>query len=112
MRHLVRIGTLTIPNGTAASNVIASRLAFGAASDMVIYAPGILPETVTLKAIGKDSDTNTANFSSVYVNGADLTIPAGKAVLIPTSSFGAICLTAGGNVAADRVFEVFGQMDV
>jgi hypothetical protein len=79
---------------------------------MIIYAPATLPETVTVKVAGKDSETNVTNMKSLYVSGADITIPAGKAVVIPSSSFGSLALSSGSNVAADRVFDVYCQEDI
>lgn len=113
-RHQHRI-TLTIANGQTLSNELKGtegRVALGALSDATIYAPGTLPETVTVQVAPTDTPAG-GDYLALQVAGADVTVPAAKAKQIASGLGGAkaLRLSAGGAVGADRIFQLVMQMD-
>lgn len=111
MRHIEKLGTLTISSGQTNSSILANRMAFGAATDVIIFCPSTLPETVVLKGAALDSAV-AADFRTLNVSGGDITLTAGKAVVVPTTSFAALMAVASVAVAADRAFDVVCQVDI
>lgn len=116
-RQIISLGTLTIALGATESNEISlndgvqSKIALGTLVDLVVFAPSTLPETVTVQLSWLDRPATT-DWRVAYVAGADVTVPAGKAVSVPMAAMKALRLQAGGAVAAARVFHVLGQADI
>jgi hypothetical protein len=114
-QHVLPLPDLVILNAATDSNVLlASGLptapnmattgdGFRDADFVTIHAPDTLPETVTLHV---DSSEAAVNFNPLYRGGADVTIPAGKAVTIDELAFRAMKLVSGVGVAAQRTFKV------
>lgn len=113
-RHRMVLPDLVIASGQTASNAIDlaagvnTKIALGTLVDFIVYAPSTLPETVSVQISYLESPT-ASDWSTVYVSGADVTVPAGKAVVVPVGAAAALRLLAGGAVAADRTFRVRGQ---
>lgn len=99
-RLLDIVHVLTIPSGQTASNAVVIGGWLRACS---IFAPGTLPETVTVQI--EPTATGT-DFKTLRSGAADVEVPAGKAVIIMEGVYKQIRLLAGGAVAADRVFSV------
>jgi hypothetical protein len=112
MRHISNIGSVTIASGQTASGILSSRIGFGMSSDLVIYTPAALTGVVKLLISDTDSETDLAEFRYMYFNGDDVELPAGKAVVIPGASFGALYLLSSLAEAADRTFQILSQLDV
>lgn len=95
--------TLTIASGQADSPELDLSVIFPASRlSVIIIPPSTLPETVSVKvakAIG-------SNYGALQSGGIDITLPAGKATSLDPLVSGAIKLSAGGNVAADRTFDI------
>lgn len=70
-----------------------------------IFAPGTLPETVTLQ-VAPGSTSGASDFRALQSGGADITVPANKAVMVTEAAFRQIRLVAGAGVAADRTFTI------
>lgn len=94
------VRTLTILNGQTTS---ASIEIGGFLKSCTIYAPATLPETVTVQI--EPTKTGTA-FCTLLSGASDITVPAGKAVIIMETPFAQLRVVAGANVGADRVFQV------
>lgn len=113
-RHIQKLGTLTIANGgTNSGALLAGNVAtqFGSNVDMVIFAPAALTGTVTMQIAPLESPS-AGDWKTAYLGGADVTIPAGKAVVVPVVAFKNMRLVSSGAEGADRNFEVFAQVDV
>jgi hypothetical protein len=103
---------MTIPSGTAVSNAVSAQ-AFQGAKSLMLAAPGVLPETVTLQSGDFDAQAGTPTVAYGAVQsppGTDITIAAAKRVVLTATPFPIIRLSAGGNVAADRVFQLWAEI--
>lgn len=94
------IHVLTIPNGQTASNAVAIG---GVLKAFCVFAPSTLPETV---AVQLEPSQDGTDYRTLQSGGADVTVGAGKAVMIMEGAFSQLRLLAGGAVAAERVFRV------
>lgn len=111
-RHLARIGQLTIPNGQSDSPGISTldplaRPGVGSSVGLLIAAPATLPETITVEILPFGS----ATWRTLQSAGADVTIAAGKAVVIAPTPFADLRLHSGVAVAGDRTFDIDSQID-
>lgn len=107
MRHFKNI-TLTIANTETDSNIYdLTAPAAGNMVDFVVYTPAALTGTVTLYA-----GANASTLLPVYINGANVTLPAAKAVPIPMGGVRALQVKSGSAEGADRVFTVVIQFDL
>lgn len=114
-QHIFPLADLVVASGQTDSNVLSSDGAivdmahsgdgFRDASYITIFAPDTLPELATVYV---DSGLPGApvNFNPLQRAGADLTVPAGKAVTVDGVSFRAIRITLGGAAGATRTFKV------
>ena len=91
---------LTIANGETDSDQYDESQLTGVRA-IALQAPGTLPETITVQ-VSLDGGTNFAALQSPP--GTDVTIAAGKAIVIDVGGFDAFRLQAGASVGADRVF--------
>lgn len=113
-RQRITLPDLVIASGQTASNEISltaginTKIALGTLVDFIIYGPATLPETVAVQISYLESPTSS-DWSTVYISGADVTVPAGKAVVVPVGAAAALRLLAGGATAATRTFRVRGQ---
>lgn len=69
---------------------------------MGIAAPAALPETVTVEIAERSEGT----FNTLQSGGVDITIAAGKAIVLTQMPYSVFRLHAGVAVAADRTFRV------
>lgn len=85
---------------------------FGMSKAVTILAPDTLPETVTVN-VAHNKAPAAADYNPLQQSpgGAALTVPADRAVPLPTTAFTSLALIAGVAVAADRVFNLVGTMD-
>lgn len=111
-RHVARIGQLTIPAGGTASPALStlqfSRAGVGSAVGILIAAPATLPESVSVQVLPAGS----SEWRVLQSGGVDVTVAAGKAIVLSPAPFNDIRLLAGAAVAADRTFDVDAQMDM
>lgn len=116
-RHRIWLPNLVIANGQVASNEISltaginTKVALGTLVDLIIYSPATLPETVSVQ-IAPIEAPGAGDWSVVYVGGSDVTLPAGRAIVVPVGAAAALRLLAGAAVGADRTFKARGQVDV
>jgi hypothetical protein len=101
--HGYDIGTLTIPNGTKPSNVIAAYGNFALAKELLIAAPATLTGTVTVR-VSLDGGTTYVDYGEVA--GTDLTVGAGNTVRVQNLGFTHLKVESGSNEGADRAFVV------
>ena len=100
MRHRQDGPTLTIASGNQNSGEVSEAQLSGVRA-IILQAPGTLPETVTVQ-VSADGATNFVDLQSPP--GTDVTIGAGKGIVIDVGGFDALRLRAGSGVAADRDF--------
>lgn len=105
------VATLTIPNTQTASNEISS-VQFNGVRSLLIVSPGTLPETVTLQSADVDAATGTTFGAVQSPPGTDITVGAGKRVVLTEIPFPRFRLNAGVGVAADRVFQIWGRVGI
>lgn len=101
--QIVSMGTLSIAAGQTDSAALLATRDFREADSISIFAPAVLPETVTLQGAPNESPA-AGDWMTVSRGGADVSVPAGKVVTIELPSFKALRLHAGGAVAAQRDF--------
>lgn len=107
--------TLTIKNGQQDAMLEGGDgvKAISQATDITIYCPTTMPETVTVQVSpNEDSSESSYGYHNLYASGADVTLVAGKAITLPDVAARALNLHAGSAVGADRVFYVAFKMDV
>jgi hypothetical protein len=110
-QHMFPLEDLVIASGQTESNVLIAEGAIVAgvhdgtgyrdADSITIFAPDTLPESTALhvaEAVG-------GNFNALFRGGADVTIPAAKAITVELISWKAMKLVAAA-VAAERRFKV------
>ena len=104
--HTIALPDLVIANGATDSNILYAQPHFRDADTIKLYGPTVMPETVTVyvSPVGSEASPPAAGDWRVLVNdsGANVTVPAGKAISIDLPSYGAIKLVASGAVAAAR----------
>jgi hypothetical protein len=107
------IGTITIANGATVSDVLAMEKAFARLVDLIIYTPAALTGTCTLRCSWKDNAAagTAADWRNLYINGADVDLPANKAVVVPAASWQALSIISGAVEGAIREFQIMGQME-
>lgn len=105
------IKTVTIVNGTANGTPVLTADDYAKYGAISIIAPTTLAETVSPQAA--DTDVAAPNFRTIQSPpGTDITIPAAKAIVLTSKPFCQIRITStSGNVAADRVFQVWGELN-
>lgn len=113
-RHVFPLPDLVIPIGTAESNVIYDYLdgdGFRDASDITVFGPDTLPETVEVQV---DSSRTATNFNPLNNEvGAVINVPPGEAIAIEGTAYKALKLVStSGNVAATRTFKVNKSVEV
>ena len=114
--HIIAMPDMVIANGATDSNIAyaagsptAPNMAttgdgFRDADSITIYAPDTLPETVTIHV--DSSEPAATNFDPLQRGGADVTVPAGKAVTLDLISFKAMKLVSGVGTGGIRTFKV------
>lgn len=114
--HVIAMPDLVIPNTQTDSNILyaagaptapnmaTSGEGFRDADSITIYAPDVLAETVTVQV--DSTEPVATNFNPLSRGGADVTIPAGKAITLELLSFKALKLVAGVGVAGTKTFKV------
>lgn len=106
MLNNVPLGTLTIANGQTNSAALPlERIRY--MSGFVIWAPATLPESVTV-AVSYDG----TNYATLQSAGTDVTVGAGKAVVVLSGGFVGLRLTSASSVAADRAFVIRGTEEI
>lgn len=108
MSSLQKVGTLTILNTATASNELTLDQ-LRPLKSISIKAPATLPDTVTVRSAA--DDVAGSSFGIVQSPpGTDVTVAAGKVIVLTELPFPRIRLEAAAGVAADRVFEVWGRV--
>ncbi len=110
-RHLVYVGSLTIASGGTTSGSIASRLSFGHATDLVIFGPAALTGTVGVEVSWLDSPTGS-DWRALKVDGTQITVGAGAAEVLPSTTFPSLRVKSGSSEGADRTFHVMAQVEM
>lgn|SRR6266853_2664540 len=112
-RHLHRTIDLTIANGGTDSNIVVGtdgRVGFGSSHGITIWAPAALTGVITV--LVSYLLTPTVEFDTLQLTpGTDVTIAAGKAVVIPHPGFYALRLHSASAEGAQRVFQLVSQVD-
>ena len=111
-RHLTIIGTLTIASGESESGWLTfKKVGFGQATDMILYGPAALTNTVTVEVSHKEVPSG-GDARELSVQGAPLTVAAGAAEIIPSSAFASLRVNSSGNEGAARVFTLMAQVEM
>lgn len=113
-KDLLQLPDLVIANGQTTSDVISGDL-LADFSSVLIAAPSTLPETVGVSVADRDPDDGAVAYRTLQSGGSDVTVGAGKAVIIGVDGrlpVMGLRLTAGGAVAAARTFKVVGARRV
>ena len=92
--------TLTISSGQTVSN---EAVIGGWLKACGVFAPGTLPETVSIQL---EPTQDGSNWTILQSAGTDVTIQAGRALMIMEGAFKKLRMQAGWAVAADRVFQL------
>lgn len=101
--------TLTIPNGTTVSNAI-GRKWLSQLRSLILYASSAITETITVEVTDEDPDTAASpTWYTLQSSGADVTLTAGKALVINEVPFSGMRLSSGAAVGADRVVTAVGK---
>lgn len=113
MRHNARVGTLRISNGGTDSPAISTlgafgRVGLGAAIGISINAPAALTAVVTVQVL----PYGDATWRTLQSGGADVTVAAGKTVVISPPAFADMRLHSAGAEGADRDFFIDAQIDM
>jgi len=101
-----KVGTLTIPNGQSVSAALAATDYHGAIA-LSITAPAALTNTVTLEAADAETSPNYRTVQSPP--GTDLSVGAGKSIVLLAFPWPGFRLKSSGNEGADRVFVIWAQ---
>lgn len=105
----VNLASLTIANGQTVSNTLDFAEGLNQyITEMVIYGPDTLPETVTVEVAPLGSTAYKPLQNMNLATPADYVITVGDAVQFPVA-FGRLRLVAGGPVGDERAFLVSGQ---
>ena len=108
MASIMRVGTFTIANGTADSNVL-NRDDFGRCESFVLISQdAALTNVCTLECGNAVSATNWATVQSPP--GTDVTLAADKAVPVTAAPFPSLRIHSAGNEGGARTWEVWGEI--
>lgn len=101
--------TITIASGQTVSADVLNLAGLGARRKFSVqfYAPGTLPETITVQV----APSPTGTFAPLQSGGSDVTLTAGDATTVVDLVAGALRLVAGGAVGGDRVFTLMGNVE-
>lgn len=112
--HLVDAGTLTVKQGSPASQAYATQSALGATSTggIDIYTPAYQSETFVLQAAPIRNPQTADWLIMQWQPGSDVFLPALRAVSVPfAGGMRAIrVFCTNGNALADRVFKIVIQV--
>lgn len=108
--------TLSIPNAGSDSPWLSSILSLGqmkavlgSVVHMIIYTPAALTNAITVQVVPTEGDTSGKTLQTSA--GTDLTLAAGKAVVVPASAFKDMRIHSAGAEAGQRDFDVVIQVD-
>lgn len=110
-RHLTIVGTATISAGQTTSGWITDKRGFGYATDIVVWCPLALTAAVVAEVSHVESPT-AGDTRVLNIDGSDVAMGAGKAIVIPTSAFKSMRFVSAGVEGADRTFTVVAQVDM
>lgn len=113
MRHNARVGTLTIASGQTDSAAITSlgalgRVGLGNAAGISIHGPAALTGTVTVQV----QPAGDSTWRTLQSGGVDVTIAAGKTIVISPPAFADLRLHSGSAEGANRDFLIDSQQDM
>jgi hypothetical protein len=94
-----------IASGQTESNAFLASRDFRDADSITIWGPDTLPESVTVHVADNEAPA-ASDYAALSRGGADVTIPANKAITVELPSFRAMKLVAGAAVGAERRFKV------
>jgi phage gp45-like len=83
---------------------------FGSCVDYTIYAPSALTGTVSVQVALTDSPA-AGDWKTVNVGGTDITVAAGKAVVVPVGGIRAMRLVSSSAEGSSRAFGLMGQIE-
>lgn len=115
MRHIVALGTLSIPNAGSdspaiqASGTAGEKPVFDTAEMWFITAPAALTGAVTVQVSYKDVPAG-GDWVTLQVNGADVALAVGKGVCIRAAGFRALRVHSAATELAQRDFLVAVQV--
>lgn len=110
-RHLTIVGEATIASAGTTSGWITSKIGFGHASDIVVYCPASLTNAVVVEVSYAEVPAS-GNTRVLNIDGSDVAMGAGKAIVVPSSAFKSMRFVSAGAEGADRVFTVVAQVDM
>lgn len=110
-RQLTIVGTATITSGQTTSGWITDKRGFGHATDLVVWCPSALTAAVVVEVSHAESPSS-ADTKVLNIDGNDVAMGAGKAIVIPTSAFKSMRFVSAGAEGADRTFTVVAQVDM
>lgn len=102
--QVVSLTDLVVSNGQTLSNALIASRDFRDADSLTLFAPGTLPETATVQ-VGYDEDT-AGTWYPLFRSGADVALPAGKAITIELPSFRRLRISLSGAAGADRTIRI------
>ena len=111
MRHTVSLGNLVIASGATDSGVLLLTRTTETLIDMIVFTPSALTGTVSLYAGPRASGLAAENVI-LRIGGTDVTLPAARAVHVPSASFRQLQARSTVAEASGRTFEVIAQVDV
>lgn len=106
--------TFTIANNGTDSDKLSSILspaqlaAIGAITDILVFTPATFTGTVTVYVADKPGGTMVP----LYVNGANVTLTAAKAIPLPVAAIGDLQFISGSNEGAERLIKVVFQLSI
>jgi hypothetical protein len=95
----------------ATGDVATPGTGFRRAKRLIIVGPATLPETATVQVSADEAGSQWANLINPATASTDLTIAAGKAVVVAVAGFKAVRIHLSGAAAAQRTFTVSGEME-
>lgn len=106
---VIRLLPLTIPSGAQVSNALPEK-DFRWSRSMVILSPVAITGIYTIE-VSDPIVPVTADWRTLQSGGSDVTLAAGKALVLDTLPFRNLRLATSGTPVADEVFDVTAQED-
>ena len=101
--QIVTLDDLVVANGQTNSNALVASQHFRDADSITVFGPGTLPETATVQ-VGDDENLG-GTWYNLFRSGADVIIPAGKAITMELPSFRRLRISLSGAAGGTRTFK-------